>query len=104
MWRKSVYYTYYENSWSLRGKGAAAMTDPSFQYFTPHRIGPHRGIRTETHKLIHYYSEGDYHEMFDLRKDPHELNNLYGRREETSLAADLRFQLQRLREQFGDNE
>jgi len=103
MWRKSVYYTYYENSWSLRGKGAAAMTDPSFQYFTPHRIGPHRGIRTETHKLIHYYSEGDYHEIFDLRKDPHELNNLYGRREETSLAADLRFQLQRLREQYADN-
>jgi len=103
LWRKSVYYTYYENSWALRGKGAEAMSDPSFKYFTAHRVGPHRGIRTETHKLIHYFSEGDYYEMFDLRKDPGELNNLYGRREEASLAADLRFALQQLREQYGDN-
>lgn len=101
-WRKSVYYTYYENSWSLRGKGASAMSDPSFQYFTPHRIGPHRGVRTATHKLIHYYSEGDYYELFDLRKDPEELTNLYGRREAAGVAADLRFELQQLREQYGD--
>ena len=102
LWRTSVYYSYYENSWALRGKGTAAMADPSFQFFTPHRIGPHRGIRTETHKLIHYYSEGDYYELFDLRKDPDELDNLYGRREESRLAADLRFALQQLRERYGD--
>jgi arylsulfatase A-like enzyme len=102
LWRKSVYYTYYENSWSLKGKGAEAMADPSFKFFTPHRVGPHRGIRTGTHKLIHYYSDGDYYELFDLRKDPNELNNLYGLREESSLAADLRFNLQQTREFYGD--
>ena len=103
LWRKSLYYAYYENSWSLRGKGAAAMSDPTFQYFTAHRVSPHRGVRTATHKLIYYYSEGPgYYELFDLRKDPHELNNLYGRREESNLAGDLRFELQQLREQFGD--
>ncbi len=102
LWRKSVYYSYYENSWVLRGQGAAARSDPSFQFFTPHRIGPHRGVRTETHKLIHYYSEGEYYELFDLRKDPDELNNLYGRREDSRLAANLRFELQQVREQYGD--
>lgn len=103
LWRKSVYYAYYENSWALRGKGAEAMSDPGFKFFTPHRIGPHRGVRTKTHKLIHYYTDRDYYELFDLRKDPNELNNLYGRREESSLAADLRFDLQQTREQYGDN-
>lgn len=102
LWRKSLYYAYYENSWALRGKSAAERSDPSFQYFTAHRVGPHRGVRTATHKLIHYYSEGDYHELFDLRKDPNELNNLYGRREEAGLAADLRFELKQLREQLKD--
>ena len=102
LWRRAVYYTYYENSWALRGKDAAAMSDPTFRYFTPHRIGPHRGIRTETHKLIHYYTERDYYELFDLRKDPQELNNLYGRREEANLAGDMRFELQQTRELYGD--
>ena len=34
------------------------MAEPSFQYFTPHRVGPHRGVRTKRYKLIEYYSEG----------------------------------------------
>lgn len=103
LWRRAVYYTYYENSWELRGKGAEAMSDPAFRYFTPHRIGPHRGVRTDTHKLIHYYSDGDYYELFDLRKDPHERNNLYGLRDYAALSADLRFELQTARELYGDN-
>ncbi len=102
LWRRAVYYTYYENSWALRGKDAAAMSDPTFRYFTPHRIGPHRGIRTETHKLIHYYTERNYYELFDLRKDPQELNNLYGQREEANLAGDMRFELQQTKELYGD--
>jgi arylsulfatase A-like enzyme len=102
LWRRSIYYTYYENSWALRGKAAAALTDATFKYLTPHRIGPHRGVRTETHKLIHYFSDGGYYELFDLRKDPHELNNLYGLREHSSLAGGLRFELERAREFYGD--
>ena len=51
-WRQSIYYAYYENSWTLRGKGKEAMSDPSFQYFTPHRVSPHRGVRTDRYKLI----------------------------------------------------
>src|SRR5713226_5249762 len=77
-WRRSIYYTYYENSWAERNKSKAGMSDPSFQYFTAHRVVPHRGVRTERYKLIQYYGEGDYWELFDLQNDPNELKNLYG--------------------------
>jgi arylsulfatase A-like enzyme len=99
-WRKTMYYTYYENSWKLTGKGKDAMADPSFQFFTPHRIGPHRGVRTEKHKLIEYYAEGDYWELFDLEQDPNELNNLYGRPEVAALTSELKAELNRLRAQY----
>jgi arylsulfatase A-like enzyme len=102
-WRKSAYYTYYENSWALlAGKGREALSDPSFAYFTPHRISPHRGVRTERHKLIEYYGEGDYWELFDLDKDPHELRNVYGSAEYRGVTADLKAELQRLRKQYRD--
>lgn len=99
-WRKSMYYTYYEDSWRLRGKGKEAMTDPSFQYFTPHRVSPHRGVRTERHKLIHYFSENNYWELFDLEKDPNELRNVYEDRAYAQVRAELTKELARLRKQY----
>lgn len=101
-WRASVYYSYYENSWRLAGLGRKAMAEPSFNYFTPHRIGPHRGVRTDRYKLIEYYSEGDYWELFDLQTDPHEVNNLYGQSGYEQTTADLKQELRRLQQQFLD--
>ncbi|MBL8240295.1 MAG: sulfatase [Bryobacterales bacterium] len=103
-WRQTVYYSYYENSWQLAGKGREAMADPSFQFFTPHRIGPHRGVRTATHKLIHYYAEGDVWELFDLTNDPNELNNLYNTAGSASLTATLKAELERLRVHYRDDD
>ena len=51
-WRQSMYYSYFENSWLLRDKSKAEMSDPTFQYFTAHHVSPHRGVRTARHKLI----------------------------------------------------
>jgi arylsulfatase A-like enzyme len=102
-WRQSVYYAYYENSWVLAGKGDDAMAEP-YLYFTPHRIGPHRGVRTQRFKLIEYYAEGDYWELFDLERDPNELRNLYGQPGYESITAELRAELQQLREQYQDTE
>ena len=96
-WRESVFYAYYENSWQLAGKGLDARSDPSFQFFTPHRIGPHFGVRNATHKLIHYYSEKDQWELFDLQTDPNELNNLYGSPEAEAVTEKLKAELRRLR-------
>jgi arylsulfatase A-like enzyme len=100
-WRQSVYYTYYENSWAEMQKGGP-RTDPSFQYLTPHRVVPHRGVRTARHKLIEYYGEGDYWELFDLHSDPHELRNLYGDPAHAQLTAELKSELARLRTQYRD--
>lgn len=102
-WRKSVYYSYYENSWALlAGKDKSAQSDPSFQYLTPHRVGPHRGVRTATHKLIEYYSDAGYWELFDLTKDPNELKNLHGQPGTEQITRELKEELLRLRRQFGD--
>jgi arylsulfatase A-like enzyme len=101
-WRRSIYYTYYENSWNLQGVGREQMSDPSFQFFTAHRVGPHRGVRTERHKLIHYYSEGDYWELFDLQADPNELRNVYGDPSHAAIEAELKRELARLRTVYKD--
>lgn len=55
-WRKSMYYHYYE-----------------FQ--SPHWVVPHYGIRTERFKLISFYTINEW-EMYDLEKDPDEMDNL----------------------------
>jgi arylsulfatase A-like enzyme len=39
-------------------------------------VKPHRGVRTETAKLIHYYEEPQEFELYDLANDPNELKNL----------------------------
>ncbi|HEY5381644.1 MAG TPA: sulfatase [Acidobacteriaceae bacterium] len=57
--RKEWYYHYYE--WP-----------------NPEAVPPHRGIRTERYKLIHYVLEPQAFEMYDLSKDPEETQNLYG--------------------------
>jgi arylsulfatase A-like enzyme len=101
-WRQAVFYSYYENSWALAGKGSEALSDPSFQYFTPHRIGPHRGVRTARHKLIEYYGEGNYWELFDLEQDPNELLNLYGQPGQQDLTTQLTQQLRSLQNQYGE--
>jgi len=77
-WRDHIYYSYYENTWAMRATAQADLSDPSFNFFTAHRIGPHRGIRDDRYKLIEYYSKSDYWEFFDLEKDPNEVYNAYG--------------------------
>lgn len=55
-WRTSVYYRYYH--------------DPGH-----HNTAAHLGVRTATHKLIHYW-KSDTYEMYDLSSDPSEQRNL----------------------------
>ncbi len=58
-------------------------------------------MRTGRHKLIEYYSEGDYWELFDHQSDPHEVKNLYGDPNHTALTAELKQELAWLRAEFG---
>ena len=100
-WRTATYYAYYEDSWQLVGAGDDQRAEP-YQYFTPHRIGPHRGVRTERYKLIEYYTEGDYWELFDLDQDPDELRNVYNDPEYETVVSEMRRTLQQTRERYRD--
>ena len=102
-WRQSAFYSYYENSWAFREMAREQMTDPSFQFWTAHRVGPNRGVRTDRYKLIEYYTEGNYWELFDLQEDPNELNNLHGQAGHAELTEDLTKQLRDLQASYHEN-
>ena len=79
------------------------MAEP-YRYFTPHRIGPHRGVRTARYKLIEYYGEGDYWELFDLQEAPDERHNLYGEPRHGATITALKEELGRLRQEYQDGD
>ena len=83
-WRKSIYYHYYE-------------------YPSVHMIPRHYGIRTERYKLMHFYQFGNEWELYDLKEDPDELTNLYGKEGTGELTKDLKKQLEDLREFYEDD-
>ena len=82
-WRKSLYYHYYEH--------------PS-----EHMVMSHYGIRTDRYKLIRFYYDEDFHELYDLLADPHEMNNLYGKTGYESVTDSLMNELARLQEKYDD--
>ena len=83
-WRKSIYYHYYE-------------------YPSVHMVPRHYGIRTERYKLMHFYQFGNEWELYDLKTDPDELTNLYGKRQHTNLANQLKQQLVDLQKHYQEN-
>ena len=101
-WRNSIFYAYYDNSWAMKDLPPEQRTDPSFQYMTAHRVSPHRGVRTGRYKLIEYYKEDGYWELFDLQEDPNELQNLYSEAGRDGLKAELTAELRRLQEHYGE--
>ena len=60
-----------------------------FEWPNPEGVAPHQGIRTETHKLIAYTQGEKEHEMYDLRTDPKETQNLWGRPEHAAVQREL---------------
>lgn len=83
-WRKAMYYHYYE-------------------YPQPHHVSPHFGIRTERWVLIRFYGPGDFWELYDLSKDPEEMNNLYGQPGFGAMEKKLKVQLKGLIRHYEDS-
>ena len=82
--RDAVYYHYYEfPKW--------------------HNVQPHYGVRTERYKLIHYYYSMDEWELFDLKKDPNEMVNLYGTSGTDKLTQKLKNKIKELQVEYTDD-
>ncbi len=73
-----------------------------YEYPDSHKVKPHRGVRTEQWKLIHFYQDPEEFELYDLEKDPWEKENLYGKAEHADRVKQLKGRLEELRKETGD--
>jgi arylsulfatase A-like enzyme len=84
-WRESLYYHYYE-------------------YPAVHSVRRHEGVATKRYKLIRFYGrdvpEGEEWEFYDLVRDPNEMTSLYAEPEQAGRIAEMKTELQRLREVY----
>lgn len=84
-WQTGVYYHYYE-----------------FPYW--HHVQPHYGIRTEKFTLAHFYYNIDVWELYDLEKDPNQVNNVINNPEYTNVVNELKVQLRELMIKYENNK
>lgn len=82
-WRDALYYHYYE-------------------YPAEHAVRRHYGIRTERYSLMHFYNDIDCWELYDLKKDPLQIRNIYGTPEAEDILPELMEKLHKLQKQYED--
>ena len=83
-WRTDMYYRYYH-------------------YPADHRVQPHTGVRTLTHKLIHF-NKIDQWELYDLTTDPRETRNLISEPGKQTMVAELKSRMMALKKELGDED
>lgn len=84
-WRDAIYYTFYE-------------------YPGEHKVKRHYGIRTDRYKLIHFYYDIDTWELYDLEKDPNEMNNVYGNSKYKKVQKQMHSKLTEVRAKYKDSD
>jgi arylsulfatase A-like enzyme len=84
-WRQYLYYHYYE-------------------YPAVHMAKRHYGVRTKQYKLLHFYYDIDAWELYDLEKDPNELNNVYDNLAYADIVTELKTEIRRLQDLYGDSD
>ena len=82
-WRQSLYYHYYE-------------------YPAEHSVCRHYGIHTKRYSLMHFYNDINAWELYDLKKDPDQMHNIYGKPGTEKLTKNLKKQLLQLQVQYDD--
>ena len=82
-WRKSLYYHFYE-------------------YPAEHMVKRHYGVRTDRYKLIHFYNDIDEWELFDLKNDLFEMNNLIDNPDYADVLDSMKIELNKLQVQYKD--
>ena len=84
-WQDAMYYHYYE-----------------FPFW--HHVQPHYGIRTQKYTLAHFYYNIDVWELYDLEKDPGQVNNIYNDPNYAEVTAELKVKLKNLMIKFENNK
>ncbi len=84
-WRQSSYYHYYE-----------------FPYW--HHVQPHYGIRTQRYTLAHFYYNINVWELYDLEKDPKQMNNVIHDPAYKKVVSKLKKELKQLMRQYGNKK
>ncbi len=81
-----------------------------------HNVPAHYGVRTERYTLAYYYGKAlgmtgskkveltPEWELFDRQKDPHMLRNVFADPAYADVVRDLRAELERLRQHYGDDK
>lgn len=82
--RKYLYYHYYE-------------------FGKDHTVIPHLAIRGEQYKLIYFYTVNEW-ELYDLKNDPAEQNNIIRSPKQQAIIKQLKTELNKLRDQYDDHE
>ncbi len=83
-WRSTMYYRYYH-------------------YPGDHQVQQHYGVRNDRYKLIYFHRINQW-ELYDLKKDPHELNNIYSDPSYGGTVKKLKAEMDRLRKQLNDHD
>jgi arylsulfatase A-like enzyme len=94
-WRTSTYYRYW-------------------MHMAHHDNPAHFGVRTKEYKLIFFYGRNYKKggpkptqlgwELYDMKNDPHEINNLYGDPKYASVVRTLKTELLRLRQKYNETD
>ena len=80
----TMYYHYYENG--------------------EHSVSPHFGVRAGRYKLIRFYLRVDDWELFDMQTDPDEMNDLYGKKGYEKITAQMKKELLKQIDKYGDDD
>ncbi|QDU63504.1 Arylsulfatase [Planctomycetes bacterium Pan216] len=104
----------------LKGEKAEDWRDATYyrywMHMAHHDNPAHYGIRTKDHKLIFFYGmpldapgavrevTEPYWELYDLAKDPHEMNNVYDAPEYAEVVARLKKKLASIKKEVGDTD
>ena len=84
-WRDALYYHYYE-------------------YPGIHAVKRHDGIRTDRYKLIHFYHDIEEGELYDLKEDPREMNNVIDDPDYDEIEQELRQDLDSIMHHYDDSD
>ena len=83
--RDAVYYHYYE-------------------YPAVHMVKRHYGAVTKAYKLVHFYDDVDEWELYDRKKDPQEMNNVYADPAYADIVKNMTAKLADLRIKYKDSK